>query len=106
MTKTPYVPRPIDTAHVVLPPALVSLTEQLAENAHELWASERIAQGWRYGPRRDDQRKEHPGLVPYAGLSEAEKDFDRKTAMGTIAAILALGYRIEPPTARGINAPA
>ncbi|MCC6785565.1 MAG: Ryanodine receptor Ryr [Planctomycetes bacterium] len=106
MTQPQYVPKPIDTARVVLPPALIALTERLAENAHELWASERIAQGWRYGPRRDDQRKEHPGLVPYAALSESEKDFDRRTAMGSIAAILALGYRIDPPKPGGISAPA
>ena len=46
-------------------------------------------------PRRDDARKEHPNLVPYEELSEADKDYDRATAMETIKAILSLGYRIE-----------
>jgi len=33
--------------------------------------------------------------VPYAELSELEKDYDRKTAVETLRAILKLGYRIE-----------
>jgi hypothetical protein len=32
--------------------------------------------------------------VPYEELSESEKIFDRNTAMGTLKAVLALGYRI------------
>jgi hypothetical protein len=50
--------------------------------------------GWRWGPRRDDAKKEHPSLVPYQKLSEEEKRYDRRTAMETIKTILALGYRI------------
>ena len=74
------------------------LTELLSRNAHEVWARQRLAEGWRYGPRRDDDRKEHPGLVPYEQLSESERVFDRNTAMETIRVILALGFRITPPT--------
>ena len=39
--------------------------------------------------------KTHPDLVPYAELAESEKDYDRKTAVETLRAILKLGYRIE-----------
>lgn len=90
-----YQPKPIDTAGVTLPRDLVALTEQLAENAHDVWASQRMAEGWTYGPRRDDQAKTHPDLVPYADLPESEKEYDRGAAMETLKAILALGYRIE-----------
>src|SRR4051812_21634412 len=60
LVMTTYTPRPRDTAQVVLPAGIDALTEQLAENAHEVWAAERIAQGWTYGPRRDDATKKHP----------------------------------------------
>lgn len=90
-----YKPEPRDTSQVTLPPAIEELTELLAKNAHENWARQRMAEGWRWGPRRDDAKKEHPGLVPYERLSEEEKDYDRKTAMETLKTILALGYRIE-----------
>lgn len=49
-------------------------------------------------PRRDDAQKLRPCLVPYAALPDSEKEFDRITALGTIKAILSLGYRITPPS--------
>ena len=96
-----YTPEPIETSGVTLPEGLRELTERLAKNAHDVWARHRLAEGWRYGPRRDDARKEHPDLVPYEELPESEKAYDRNAALGTIEAILALGYRIEPPEGRG-----
>lgn len=93
-----YRPRPIAATDVELPPKLVELTEQLAENTHDLWALERMAQGWKYGSKRDDAAKEHPCLVPYADLPDSEKRFDRESALGTLKAILALGYVITPPS--------
>jgi hypothetical protein len=90
-----YQPSPRDTSDVVLPGAIRDLTELLARNTHENWARQRMADGWRYGPRRDDTRKEHPSLVPYEELSESEKEYDRRTAIETVKTILALGYRIE-----------
>jgi RyR domain len=92
-----YTPAPIDTSHVRLSPEILQLTERLAKNAHEVWAQERMAQGWRFGPERNDRRKEHPSLVPYEQLPESEKVYDRNTAMGTLKAILVLGYRIVEP---------
>lgn len=89
-----YTPRPIDTSKVVLPEELLVLTERLAENAHEVWARQRLAEGWTYGPERDDSKKTHPGLVPYNQLPESEKQYDRNTAMETLKAIVALGYEI------------
>jgi hypothetical protein len=90
-----YEPAPRDTSAVVLPRSVLDLTEMLAKNAHENWARQRMSDGWRYGPRRDDAKKEHPSLVPYEDLSEEEKEYDRRTAMETVKTILSLGYRIE-----------
>lgn len=89
-----YSPRPADTTNVRIPPEISALTERLARNTHENWASQRIELGWRRGPFRDDARKEHPGLVPYDELPEEEKELDRRTALETVRLILALGYRI------------
>ena len=90
-----YTPSPADTSGVVLPEGLDALVESLAENVHEVWAKSRMDQGWTYGPERNDALKQHPGLVPYADLPEAEKDYDRNTALGTLKLIVGLGYRIE-----------
>lgn len=91
-----YQPTPIDTSHASLPEELEALTEKLARHTHDVWATRRMADGWTYGPRRDDEKKQHPDLVPYEDLPESEKEYDRRTAMETLKAIVALGYRIEP----------
>ena len=92
-----YTPRPIETSQIKLSDEIVALTERLSEHAHEIWARQRLADGWTYGPNRNDAEKQHPSLVPYGDLSESEKQYDRNAALETIKAMLALGYRIERP---------
>ncbi len=89
-----YIPKPIDTSHIRLSDDLIDLQEFLSENNHEIWAEERMRQGWKYGPERDDSKKKHPDLVEYCELPEEEKEYDRKTAMETLKLIRALGYKI------------
>ena len=89
-----YTPKPMETDQIHLDDEILELCEMLAKNAHDVWARERINQGWTYGPARNDAKKEHPCLVPYEELPESEKEFDRNTAMETLKVILALGYRI------------
>ena len=89
-----YIPSPIDTSDVELSLEIAELCEKLAENAHDVWAAGRIAQGWTYGPVRDDAKKETPCLVPYSELPESEKDYDRNTAMETLKLIIKLGFEI------------
>lgn len=90
-----YTPNPIDTTNIKLPEELLALTEKIAENVHENWSVGRISQGWTYGEKRDDIKKETPCLVPYSELPESEKEYDRKTALETLKLIVALGYKIE-----------
>jgi len=89
-----YNPSPVNTQNITLSKQLLELTEQIAENVHENWALGRIRDGWVYGPHRSDAEKTTPCLVPYAQLSEDEKDYDRNTALETLKLILALGYKI------------
>ncbi|WP_339743736.1 RyR domain-containing protein [uncultured Rubinisphaera sp.] len=90
-----YTPSPIDTSPIELPAEMTGLLEKLAEHNHDIWASGRIQEGWNYGPKRDDDKKEHPCLVPYNDLPESEKEYDRKTAIEVLKAIVAMGYRVE-----------
>ena len=89
-----YKPQPLDISDVVLSEELKNLTELLAKNVHDIWAENRIAQGWTYGEKRDDEKKQHPCLVPYEDLPEDEKLYDRETAMKTIKMIKKLGFQI------------
>ena len=91
---TTYIPETIDTSHVTLSSDLQELLERLAQNNHDHWARKRIEEGWRYGARRDDREKQHPDLVPYNQLPESEKEYDRKTVVEVLKAIIALGYEV------------
>lgn len=91
-----YQPQPLDTARIELPESLGTLLERLAENTHDVWAAQRIREGWSYGTQRDDVHKKHPCLVPYAALPEIEKEYDRRTAGETLRVVLALGFEIHP----------
>lgn len=89
-----YQPKPIDTSSIALSEEIMDLTELLAKNAHDHWSRQRFSEGWIHGTSRDDSKKLHPCLVPYEELPDSEKVYDRNSAMETLRAVLALGYRI------------
>ena len=95
MNTKKYIPQPIDTSDIQLPEELKPLLEAMAKNVHEIWAQERINQGWTYGEKRDDAQKHHPCLISYENLPEEEKVYDRNTSVETLILILKLGFKIE-----------
>ena len=90
-----YRPQPLGTEFVVIPPELQGLVEKLAVNVHDIWADQRLQEGWKFGPARDDAKKEHPCLRPFSELPASEQEYDRRVVRDTLRALLALGYRIE-----------
>ncbi len=89
-----YIPKPVDTDDIELGKELEDLVEAMAKNVHEVWAKTRIEQGWSYGAERNDEKKYHPCLVPYEELPDAEKKYDRDTAVETLKLIKKLGFKI------------
>lgn len=89
-----YMPHPINVCDMGLDEDLVELTEALAEDAHEVWASAKKAEGWTHGPARDDRDLQHPDLVPYSELPEREKQYDRDSATHTLRLVKKLGFNI------------
>ena len=89
-----YKPKPSDTSKVNLSEEVLKLTEELSRNTHKLWANQRINDGWTWGEKRDDEKKQHPCLVPYEELPESEKEYDRTTAMEAIKYIITSGFEI------------
>lgn len=43
------------------------------ENTHESWLRDKEADGWRYGPVKDAEKKEHPCFLPYAELPAEQR---------------------------------
>jgi len=94
-TSNNYTPTPVDTSNIQLPEELMALAEAISKNVHEVWAQNRMNEGWTYGPVRDDEKRQTPCLVPYDQLPEEEKAYDRNTAFGTLKFIVAQGFKIE-----------
>lgn len=46
------------------------------EQSHESWLAEKAATGWKYGPIKDPEKKEHPCFVPYADLPADQRAKD------------------------------
>ena len=90
-----YKPAPFDTKDIVLPDGIAELTEKIAKNIHDVWASKRIMEGWTLGMTIDEVKKTHPSLIEYENLVESEKDYDRNTALETIKMIIYFGYEVK-----------
>ena len=41
--------------------------------SHDSWLAEKKATGWKYGPVKDPDKKEHPCYVPYDDLPEEQQ---------------------------------
>lgn len=45
--------------------------------SHESWMAQKLEEGWKYGPVKDPDKKEHPCMVPYEELplEQQRKDY-------------------------------
>ena len=68
--------------------------EGLAEMEHKRWMNERIAQGWSYGPKRDNRRKIHPDLQEWDALDEGTREKDRDAVRAIPGILREAGYQI------------
>lgn len=52
------------------------IVDTIAKNAHEVWAKQRMDDGWTYASVRDNEKKHHPMLIPFDMVPESEKAYD------------------------------
>jgi hypothetical protein len=69
--------------------------EILAEAEHIGWMEQRLANGWRHGAERDNEKLIHPLLKRYDELDEKQKDKDRDTIRHIPDMVLLAKYRFE-----------
>ena len=78
------IPRKLARAGYVMRPArtddeLVEFSheeiESLSEEEHERWMWQVLKAGWRWGPgpKKDEEKKENPAILPWSKLSDEEK---------------------------------
>jgi len=46
------------------------------EEQHELWSTQKLSEGWKYGPVKDSSTKQHPCLLPYHLLPPEQRAKD------------------------------
>lgn len=44
--------------------------------SHDSWMKEKAEAGWKYGPVKDPEKKEHPCFVPYEQLPQEQRSKD------------------------------
>lgn len=56
-----------------------TMLEHLARSEHMRWMAEKVVDGWRYSPERDESRLQHPKLKPFNALDSRDKEKDYET---------------------------
>ncbi|XP_047673441.1 ryanodine receptor 2 isoform X6 [Tachysurus fulvidraco] len=97
MLSSGYKPAPMDLSHIKLASTQEAMVDRLAENAHNVWARDRIRQGWTYGIQQDVKNKRNPRLVPYALLDERTKKSNKDSLREAVRTLLGYGYNLEAP---------
>ncbi len=70
---------------------LGALNGATPEQSHEGWLAEKAATGWKYGPVKDPEKKEHPCFVPYTELPPEQREKDALYLATVRAVARALG---------------
>ena len=60
------------------------LIKYMAQKKHEQWCQNRITEGWKYGPYRNDATKENPCIVPFEDLPNTEKEMSYSSIKKTL----------------------
>ncbi|XP_061097426.1 ryanodine receptor 3-like isoform X2 [Conger conger] len=94
LSQASFIPVPVETSHIVMPPHLENVRDKLAENIHELWGMNKIELGWSYGKIRDDNKRQHPCLVDFSKLPDTERNYNTQMSTETLKTLLALGCHV------------
>ncbi len=67
--------------------------EAPASASHDSWLEEKRSTGWKYGPVKDPERKEHPCFVPYEELpaEQRAKDYLFKSVCAALVPFINVG---------------
>lgn len=100
----PYTPHPEYVAHIKLPEDIVPIADMLAENAHEIWAKDRLleaenkrAKGKIVNPYDD------PFMKPFHELTKQQRKTDYTSALNTIKLLYKLGFFITKDETSGFK---
>ena len=91
----PYTPHPEYVAHIKLPEEIMPLADMLAENAHEIWAKDRLAEAEKKKAKgKDVNPYDDPFMKPFHELNKQKQKTDYLSALNTIKLLYKLGFKI------------
>ena len=91
----PYIPHPEFVAHIKLPEEITSIADVLAENAHEIWAKDRLAEaGKKRATGKGVNRNKDPFMRPFNELSKLKQKTDYLSSLNTIKLLYKLGFKL------------
>jgi len=61
--------------------------------SHQSWLAEKERTGWKFGPVKDPEKKEHPCFVPYEQLPPEQQGKDALFVSTVLAMMGAFGWR-------------
>lgn len=66
-----------------------------ASASHDSWLKEKLENGWKYGPVKDVEKKEHPCIVSYDELPKDQQTKDHlfKAIVAAVAPLVQMGGR-------------
>ena len=74
--------------------------ERLARMEHDRWMIAKRKEGWRHGPKKDNDAKTHPCLLLYDELPSDEQDKDGNAVRQIPAMLVKVGFRVHRLSAR------
>ena len=80
--------------------------EVMSALEHASWVEERLMAGWRLGPERDDDARQHPDIVDWTTLAEARREIDREFIRRRPHVLARIGEQADPPIRQGRSSPA
>lgn len=91
----PYSPHPEYVAHIKLPEEIASIADILAENAHEIWAKDRLQEAEKNKTKgKDVNPYDDPFMKPFNELSKQKRKTDYLSALNTIKLLYKLGFEL------------
>lgn len=72
------------------------MIEPLAAAEHRRWIASRTIAGWRFGETHSESERTHPSMVPWANLTEADREKDRAVIRQMPTVVHTAGHSLEP----------
>ena len=94
----PYTPHPEDVENIPLPEGIAPLADMLAENAHDIWATDRLAEAEEKKAKGEIFNPyAHQFMEPFSELPEEKRTSDYTSSLNTIKLLYKLGFKIVQP---------